>query len=410
MSSIDQIRDREARGERQVCLRALLQTPLLLAEGTQGSTFRLIRRHADWLRAWFAAEPAWPLVVEQEYARLSKIPARLDDPSFPARDHKGLAFSRRRYVLLCMVLAVLEKAERQTILGHIAEQVAMKLRGDELLAGAGMDVHFERRAERIDLIAVIRMLVERGVLTRIHGDEEGYVQHAGEVLYTINRSVLARIAVMQCGPSTLPDLPNDERPIRLHPSELFSEGDAARRRRSRTTLTRLLLDHPVVYYADLPEEELAYLHSQRTRLTQEIETACGLIAEIRSEGIAMVDPQRKLTDHAMPDEGTMGHAALLLAEFLIPHIATPGANDAVASHDAGVPILRVAQHLATQATANKARWRRDAQEPAGQQKLLDDVVNRLQSLGLLRRNQDSIFPQPALARYRLDPGAANGQG
>ncbi len=300
MSTIDQIREREARGERQTCVRALLQSPLLEAGGRQSDEFRLVRRHADWLRGWFASEPAWPLVVEREYARLSKIPARLDDPSFPARDHKGVPFSRRRYALLCIVLSVLEKAERQTILGHIAEQVMMKVRGDDVFDRVGMAVRFERRAERLDLIAAIRILVERGVLTRVHGDEEGYIQHSGEVLYTINRSVLARVAAMQCGPSTLSGLTADERPARLHPSELFSEGDTARRRRSRTTLTRLLLDHPVVYYAELFEEERSYLSSQRARLTHEIETATGLVAEIRAEGIAMVDPLRKLTDHAMP--------------------------------------------------------------------------------------------------------------
>ncbi len=409
MSTIDQIREREARGERQLCVRALLQDPLLQASGPHSAIYRLIRRHADWLRTWFAAEPAWPLVIEREYARLSKIPARLNDASFPARDQKGISFSRRRYVLLCMVLAVLEKAERQTILGHIAEQVALKARGDEALERAGMNIRFERRAERLDLIAVIRILVKRGVMTRIHGDEEGYVQHSGEVLYTINRSVLARVAVMQSGPSTLTDLPLDERAIRLHPSELFSEGDAARRRRSRTTLTRLLLDHPVIYYADLSEEELAYLHSQRARLTHEIEEASGLIAEIRAEGIAMVDPLRKLTDHAMPDEGTMGHAALLLAEFLIPHIVADEA-DGVLRRGPGVPELRLEQYLAEQAAEHKGRWRRDSQEPAGLHKLLEDVLSRLQALCLIRRDDDTVVPLPALARYRLDSGAFHGQG
>lgn len=408
MSSIDQIREREARSEVQACVRALLQNPLLQAVGQYSDTFRLVRRHADALRAWFASEPAWPLVIEREYARLSKIPARLDDPSFPIRDHKDVPFSRRRYVLLCMVLAALEKAERQTILGHIAEQVVLKARGDDVLERAGMDVRFERRAERMDLIAVIRILIARGVLTRIHGDEDGYIQHGGEVLYTINRSELARVAAMQCGPSTLADdVPHAERPVRLHPSELFAEGDTARRRRSRTTLTRLLLDHPVVYYADLSEEEQAYLTSQRARLTHEIENATGLIAEVRSEGIAMVDPMRKLTDHAMPDEGTMGHAALLLAEFLIPYIET-GDGAEQTGRGAGVSVLRIEQHLAEQAAVHKSRWRRDSQEPAGLRALQADVLGRLQALCLLRRDNDTVFPLPALARYRLDPATSHG--
>lgn len=408
MSTIDQIREREAQAERQTCVRALLQSPLLQAGGRRNDDFRLTRRHAEWLRGWFASEPAWPLVVEREYARLSKIPARLDDPSFPARDRKSIPFSRRRYALLCMVLAVLEKAERQTILGHIAEQVALRMHGDEVFERAGMAVRFERRAERMDLIAAVLMLVEQGVLTRIHGDEEGYIQHGGEVLYTINRSVLARIAAMQCGPSTLTDLSADRRPAGLHPSELFSEGDAARRRRSRTTLTRLLLDHPVVYYAELSEEELNYLNSQRARLTHEIGAATGLIAEIRAEGIAMVDPQRKLTDHAMPDEGTMGHAALLLAEFLIPHIARD--DDGRPAQRVGVSVLRLEQYLAKQAETHKRRWRRDTQEPGGLRKLLEDVLARLQALRLLDRVGDHVFPLPALARYRLDPTASHTEG
>ncbi len=56
MSNIDQIREREARGERQICARALLQDPLLQARGPHSAVYRLIRRHADWLRTWFVAE------------------------------------------------------------------------------------------------------------------------------------------------------------------------------------------------------------------------------------------------------------------------------------------------------------------------------------------------------------------
>jgi len=165
----------------------------------------------------------------------------------------------------------------------------------------------------------------------------------------------------------------------------------------------------VIYYTDLSEEELAYLNSQRARLTHEIEEASGLIAEIRAEGVAMVDPLRRLTDHAMPDEGTMGHAALLLAEFLIPYIVTDETARAP-RRGPGVSKLRLEQYLAVQATEHKSRWRRDSQEPAGLHKLLEDVLSRLEALCLIRRDDDTVVPLPALARYRLDSGAAHGQG
>ena len=392
--TVDQVRDRAATEERRTCVRALLETPLLrTGAGRRGDVFRLVRRHAEWLRRWFAEEPAWPLIVESEYARLMKIPARIDDPSHPAVDIKQhLPFGRRRYVLLCLVLAVLEKGERQTALGRLAQDVMLAAHADDTFRRAGMDLRFERRAERLDLVAVIRLLAAWGVVTRVQGDEEGYIRQSGDVLYTVHRSVMARLPAMQRGPSTLPDASPPERPFRLHPAEQVVTGNAARRGRLRSVVTRLLLDTPVVYYADLADDERTYLNSQRSRLVETIQTATGLVAEIRAEGIAMVDPQRKLTDHAMPDEGTDGHAALLLAEFLTARMA---------DGDDSVSMLRLEQVLGEQAAQHKARWRRGVQEPGGLRELLRTVVERLDALRLVRHTAGRVVPLPALARYRL---------
>jgi len=84
----------------------------------------------------------------------------------------------------------------------------------------------------------------------------------------------------------------------------------------RQRLTRRLLDEPVLYYDELTEAELAYLTGQRGAITARITELTGLIAEVRAEGIAMVDPHDDLTDVRMPDTGTDGHVTLLLAEFL----------------------------------------------------------------------------------------------
>ncbi len=43
----------------------------------------------------------------------------------------------------------------------------------------------------------------------------------------------------------------------------------------------------------------------------------GLTAEIRAEGIALLDPADELTDLALPGPGTLAQAALLLAERLV---------------------------------------------------------------------------------------------
>ncbi|MHB1536984.1 MAG: DUF2398 family protein [Solirubrobacteraceae bacterium] len=89
-----------------------------------------------------------------------------------------------------------------------------------------------------------------------------------------------------------------------------------RTRAVRHRLTRCLLDDPAVYYDELPEVELAYLTSQRSALIRRIVEATGLVAEIRGEGIAMVDPRDELTDVRMPEVGTDGHVALLITEHL----------------------------------------------------------------------------------------------
>ena len=47
--------------ERQRAVRALLRYPLITAAGLHAAEFLLVRRHADWLRRWFARHPGWSL-------------------------------------------------------------------------------------------------------------------------------------------------------------------------------------------------------------------------------------------------------------------------------------------------------------------------------------------------------------
>ena len=75
------------REERQRALRALLQNPLLTAEGSLAAEFGLVRRHADELREWLAHHANWTLHVTTEFARLRKTPpdARRLRPASPRK-------------------------------------------------------------------------------------------------------------------------------------------------------------------------------------------------------------------------------------------------------------------------------------------------------------------------------------
>src|SRR5260370_9281762 len=99
-------------------------------------------------------------------------------------------------------------------------------------------------------------------------------------------------------------------------AELFPDTEEGRNRRLRTRLFRRLLNDPVTYYSRLSEEERAYFVPQRPSIVKEIEGATGLVQETRREGGAMSDPDELMTDVKMPEEGTDGHAPLLIAQHL----------------------------------------------------------------------------------------------
>jgi uncharacterized protein (TIGR02678 family) len=368
--------------------RALLKEPLLLAHGPHADEFRLVRQHATELRDWFDRNTGWPLRVDAEAARLHRTPGTLADPTHPAREasRARAPFTRRRYVLLCLALAALERGEGQIALGRLAEQVVLDA-ADPHLAAAGITFTLERRDERLDLAAVVRLLLRYGALRRVAGDEDAYVSGAGDVLYDVERRVLAGLLAARRGPSTIVAEGFEDRIAELT-AESSLDSEELRFRAIRQTLTRRLLDDPVLYYEELTDEELAYLTRQRAFITARISELTGLVAEVRAEGIAMVDPLDDLTDVRMPEQGTLGHVTLLLAE----HLATTGGE---VSRDA---LERRVRDLAAE---HGAFWSKSAKQPGAEAELVGQALARLTALGLVATTPGGVAPLPALARYAV---------
>ncbi|GAA3477252.1 TIGR02678 family protein [Streptomyces yanii] len=391
----------------QRAARALLKEPLLLAHGPHTDEFRLVRRHATELRDWFDRNAGWSLQVDAGTARLRKAPGALTDPTHPAREATRAAapFTRRRYVLLCLALAALERGEAQIALGRLAEQVVLDA-ADPHLAASGIVFTLERRDERLDLAAVVRLLLGLGVLRRVAGDEEAYVSGAGDALYDVERRVLAGLLATRVGPSIVQadGVDGFEERLAQLTAETALDSDELRFRAIRHRLTRRLLDDPVLYYDELTDAELSYLTRQRGFLTARISELTGLVAEVRTEGIAMVDPYDDLTDVRMPEQGTHGHITLLLAE----HLAD--ATGPVATAD----LQRRIRELATE---HGGFWSKTAKQPGAEPELVEQAVAKLAALGLATRTPRGVEPRPALARYAVgeivvrdsavrDPGAA----
>ncbi|WP_083737912.1 TIGR02678 family protein [Amycolatopsis keratiniphila] len=380
----------ETVAQKRKALRALLAKPLLTA-GTDDEALRLVRRHATELRDWLATETGWRLLVSAESARLFKTAPTLTDQTHPARDGKGKPpFGRRRYVLLCLALAVLERADAQITLGRLAEGV-LAAAGEPELVDAGVSFTMSRRDERSDLVAAVRLLLSWGVLERVAGEEDAYLSDNGDVLYDVQRRVLATLLTSTRGPSTIHAVDFETRLEELA-HEPVADTDDLRNRALRHRLTRRLLDDPVVYYDELADDERAYLTGQRHAITQRIEAATGLVAEVRAEGIAMVDPDDDLTDVRMPEQRTDGHATLLVAEYL-------------AARNGPVPIERMLAYVRKIAREHASYWRRGVTDEGADEELLAIALHKLRALRLVEDsvgNPPMVRALPAIGRYRVD--------
>ena len=389
--------------QRRRALRILLRQPLLTSRDRQ--KFSEVRKHAGWLAEWFGREAGWQVRIDHSVARLRKIPASHADGSRPAQPGKQ-PFSRRRYVLACLALATLERAESQVTLGWLVDRIVRLAREDDL-AAAGITFSLQTRDERSDLVAVAKLLLEVGVLARVAGDEQAFVNDTGDALYDVDRDVLSVLLIARRGPSTVNAATTPERLAALT-QETSPATEDGRNRAIRHSLTRRLLDDPVLYYDDLSEAERSYLDRQRGLLLRRLTDATGLVAEARGEGIALLDPTGEATDLGMPEEGTDGHATLLLAEFLAERLRAGQAGRNRAGQAGPVPVQLLVKHMAGLAVAHRGHWRKGVTEPGADRALTAQAVRRLAALGLVQETPDGVTPLPALARFGYGEPQVNG--
>lgn len=391
LTLLEKALDESSWSERQQAVRALLATPLISAAD---SRYASIRKNEDWLRAWFTHHTDWPLAVTAEAARLKKIPANPDDSTRPCRTPKtNTVLTRRGYVYLCLTMAALVRADSQVTLCRLAEQLSSQLQLDPGFAAAGIRSEMATQEERRELVGAIRLLLHWGVLNRIHDDEERFVRDASaDALYNVNRPVLSRILATATPPSLIDAQDFEIRLASTHES-MRIDSEETRLRQWRIRFFRTLLDDPVLYYNSLTDEERQYLDRQRASILNAIEQATGLVAEVRAEGIAMVDPTGDLTDYGLPEEGTDGHLTLLTAEWLVAGVRV--------NPDATIGKEEVIGFTRSCINEHKKHWRKGVSEPGQDRVLTGMVLKRLEALSLIRIESERIRPMAALGRYAL---------
>jgi len=381
-------------------LRALLMRPLL---SPKHESFNLVSRHAEALREWFLRETGWMLEVEPSGARLFKRPA---DLASAVRGFDG--YDRRRYVLLCLACAVLERADPQITLRLLGEKL-LQLAAEPELAALGFTFALTSQQERREVVSVCKALLDLGVLGLVAGEEEAFVQSDGEqadALYDIHRRALAGMLAAVRGPSTWArqDAPAtlDDR-LRALVAEPVADSDEGRRTAVRHQLARQLLDDPVVYIDRLGPEARAYFINQRGTMAARLCDATGLTPESRAEGLALVDDAGELTDIAMPAEGTEAHATLLVADFLVCGRRQLRSNGPALMQELSAPVRMadVVEFLREAKVRFGKYWRKSARAAGAEAELAETAVQRLEKLQLVERCTDAIAPLPALARFTL---------
>ncbi|MFF0061175.1 TIGR02678 family protein [Streptomyces sp. NPDC005279] len=309
--------------ERRTAARLLLARPLVTSTGPHSDAFPLIRRHADWLAQRFQQVFGYRLLVEASYARLFKAGLGPGSGHRLERPSTGTPFSPRTYAYLALALSVLVTAPEQLLLSQLVAD----------LRAAAVDAGIEiadtgRQAERRTLAAALRQLVDWGVLVETEGHVAAVAEdRAGEALLTVDREI-ARVVV--AGP--LAQSRDGAHLVRRAADPGFGG--------PRTYVRRRLVETPVVHLDDLTDAEREWLRTRQRREAQAFSELLGLEAEIRAEGIALVDTDDELTDLHLPGTGTVAQAALLLVERLVDRLRPedPGHPAAGGRLVIGVPV------------------------------------------------------------------------
>ncbi len=288
--------------------------------------------------------------------------------------------SPRGYAYLALTLAVLTGAGRQLLLSRLVKDVRAAA------AEAGVDV-VDDPADRRALAAALRHLVSLGVLSETEGTVSSATHDApAEALITVDTDLLGQLLAAPVAEADSPD----------HLVELAARPGA---RGAEHAVRRRLVEQPVVLYADLPEDEAAWLRRNQRRESVLLERYFGLFTESRLEGVLASDPEDYLTDLLFPGTSTVARIALLALPTLLAGADTPDEvpddaddPDPVGAEPVGaepvgrpdgrvlVSAERVRQVCAELVEDYPAAWSRQVTEDLA--KLTDEVTDLLERMGL----------------------------
>ncbi|MHB1552770.1 MAG: TIGR02678 family protein [Acidimicrobiales bacterium] len=372
--------DPQAAVERRAAARHLVLHPVTCKEHDP-DTFRLIRRHEAVLGHWFAQRLGYRLQVTADTARLSKstyVPERR-----PLRTSSGRPLHQLELVTLVLVLGATIAGPSVVSLRDLVDLVRSAAAEAEVLLPADAT---GRRA----FVTSLRWMIDRGLASELHAHVDAYADDEDAD------------AVLQLVPDRIAMLPLPAMSAFGDAEELCAR--PARQDALRQWLRSRLVEDPVLYRDDLTEDEWAELRRRVSEEERYLDEMFGLLLEVRSEGVAAIDPAGGLSGRAFPAGGTVGHAALLLIEALRGASASGVAT--ARPYEQWWTLQEIAAHLQPLCAKHAARWAADlVQSP---ERLARAVVDLLLDVRLAEERRDGFESPPGASTatmVRLLPAA-----
>ena len=233
-------------GSYQHAVRLVLTHDVITATRPRPGVLEQVLRWADQMTADFRELLGYTLIATTRQVRLSR---RLDslDPTqsavFSARS--GRPFDRRRLAYLCLVLASFQRSRVEISLADL-------VRGFTPAANAIDGLSFDPTvtAHKAAVVDVLDWLADRGALRLSDGSLESWAADTerGDALYDIDHDICATLF-------------RPARPLQhltsaagLLDSTFVSAKRTAQREAAAQRAARALLEHPVVYYAQVEPE------------------------------------------------------------------------------------------------------------------------------------------------------------
>src|SRR3984885_480107 len=343
-------------GSYQHAVRLVLTHDVITATRPRPGTLEQVLRWADQMTGDFRELVGYTLIATTRQVRLSR---RLDtlDPTQSAifSSRSGRPFDRRRLAYLCLVLASFQRSRVEI---SLADLVRGFTPGANAIDGLGF--HPTVTAHKAAVVDVLDWLADRGALRLSDGSLESWAADTerGDALYDIDHDICATLF-------------RPARPVQhltsaagLLDSTFVSAKRAAQREAAAQRAARALLEHPVVYYAQV-EPEIAEALRQHG-VAENLARLTGLAVERRAEGVLLADSGGRFTDRPFPGRGGAVNraAGLLLAKIadvledldeaplLLPVPAeSADQRDLLEKIDAALPLAGVVTELAWTAPA-----------------------------------------------------------